>query len=139
MNIDAIMQALPHRYPFLMIDRVLTIVPNERLIAIKNVTINEPFFQGHFPSEPIMPGVLLIEMMAQALGLLLVASLGVRTEQTYLTGVDRVRFKKKVIPGDQLHVTVSDFKFRQPMVRAAIVIHVAQDLIVSADIMCYVQ
>lgn len=105
MYIDEIRRFLPHRYPFLLIDRVLECVPGESLTAIKNVSVNEPFFTGHFPETPIMPGVLIIEALAQATGLL-----GFRTMSEepsadllyMLVGVDDIRFKRQVVPGDQL-------------------------------------
>jgi 3-hydroxyacyl-[acyl-carrier-protein] dehydratase len=105
MYIDEIRRFLPHRYPFLLIDRVLECVPGEALTAIKNVSVNEPFFTGHFPETPIMPGVLIIEALAQATGLL-----GFRTMSEepsadllyMLVGVDDIRFKRQVVPGDQL-------------------------------------
>ncbi len=109
MDIHAILAALPHRYPFLLVDRVLESVPGERLIGIKNVTINEPCFQGHFPQRPVMPGVLLIEAMAQACGLLAFETEGEWPEGNkifYLVGSDRVRFKRPVEPGDQLRLEV---------------------------------
>lgn len=103
-DINKIMGFLPHRYPFVLVDRVLEMVPNERIVGLKNVTINEPFFQGHFPATPVMPGVLIIEAMAQAGGILVYAS---RSEENrkgliYFMGIDKARFRKPVIPGDQL-------------------------------------
>ena len=108
-DISKIMDYLPHRYPFLLIDRVIDISDNERLSAIKNVTINEPFFQGHFPGKPIMPGVLILEAMAQATGLLAFAGMGEeRSEKLYmLVGIDKARFRGQVVPGDQLQIEVS--------------------------------
>jgi 3-hydroxyacyl-[acyl-carrier-protein] dehydratase len=108
LDIDRIQRMIPHRYPMLMIDRVVDVVLNERAIGIKNVTINEPFFQGHFPSEPVMPGVLIIEAMAQTAAVLVVASLGREREGSlvYFMTVDQARFRKPVVPGDQLHVHV---------------------------------
>ena len=102
-EIRAIMQMVPHRYPFLLVDRVLECIPGESITALKNVTINEPFFPGHFPSEPVMPGVLILEALAQA-GLIL----GMRTVESeegtivYFAGIDKARFKRRVVPGDQL-------------------------------------
>ncbi|MCP5440445.1 MAG: 3-hydroxyacyl-ACP dehydratase FabZ, partial [Chromatiaceae bacterium] len=97
MDIQQIQSLLPHRYPFLLVDRVIEVEPGKRLVAIKNVTINEPFFQGHFPSKPVMPGVLLIEAMAQATGLLAMESAEVPKEAIYyLVGVDKARFKRPV-------------------------------------------
>ena len=109
-DILEIMKSLPHRYPFIMIDRILQIVPDEKIVALKNVTINEPFFQGHFPGNPIMPGVLIIEAMGQA-GAVLASESMSREEQgslIYFMGMDRVKFRKPVIPGDQL---VFEMKF----------------------------
>ena len=108
MNITDIMGILPHRYPFLLIDRVEDYVPNERLVALKNVTINEPFFQGHFPGHPVMPGVLIIEAMAQAAALLAFRSLEMTKPEdhvVYFVGIDNARFKRPVTAGDQLIIT----------------------------------
>ena len=103
-DIQKIMQYLPHRYPFLLIDRVQTVVPGEKVIALKNVTINEPFFQGHFPGIPVMPGVIILEAMGQAGGVLAYESLDQKNESdlVFLTGIDKARFRKPVVPGDQL-------------------------------------
>ncbi|HLU61303.1 MAG TPA: 3-hydroxyacyl-ACP dehydratase FabZ [Gammaproteobacteria bacterium] len=109
MDIHAVMKQLPHRYPFLLIDRVIECVPGERLTAIKNVTINEPFFPGHFPHRPVMPGVLMLEALAQATGLLAFATLGAAPDDNtlyYFVGIDNARFKKPVEPGDQLVLKV---------------------------------
>jgi 3-hydroxyacyl-[acyl-carrier-protein] dehydratase len=109
-DIHGIMDALPHRYPFLMVDRVLSCTAGDSLSAIKNVSINEPFFQGHFPQRPVMPGVLLIEALAQACGLLAFETEGEWPEGNkifYLVGADKVRFKRPVEPGDQLRMDVS--------------------------------
>jgi 3-hydroxyacyl-[acyl-carrier-protein] dehydratase len=107
-NIHKILEYLPHRYPFLLVDRVLECVPGERLVAIKNVTINEPFFMGHFPMRPVMPGVLIIEAMAQATGLLAFRTTGLPPENVlyYLVGVHNAKFRRPVEPGDQLVITV---------------------------------
>lgn len=102
-DISEILRYLPHRYPFLLIDRVTEIVHDERILAIKNVTINEPFFQGHFPQEPIMPGVLLVEAMAQTGGLLVLNSVDEPERySTYFMKIDGVKFRQKVVPGDTL-------------------------------------
>jgi 3-hydroxyacyl-[acyl-carrier-protein] dehydratase len=107
-DIDKIMDLLPHRYPFLLVDRVIE-VADGRLSAIKNVTVNEPFFQGHFPGEPIMPGVLILEAMAQATGLLAFTTMGVDHESKLymLVGIDKARFRGRVLPGDQLRLEIS--------------------------------
>jgi 3-hydroxyacyl-[acyl-carrier-protein] dehydratase len=107
MNIDAILKMLPHRYPFLLIDRVLELEAGTKVVALKNVSINEPFFQGHFPGVPVFPGVLVIEAVAQACGIVaLSANPDMSGRVVYLAAVDGFRFRKPVIPGDQLRITV---------------------------------
>ncbi len=108
MDVVEIQKLLPHRYPFLLVDRVTEIVPEQRLVAYKNVTVNEPFFEGHFPGHPVMPGVLIVEALAQASALLAYKSSGMNPEEkvTYLMGVDGARFRKPVTPGDRLELTV---------------------------------
>jgi len=107
LDIKSILEYLPHRYPFLMIDRVIEFEENKRIVAIKNVTINEPFFNGHFPGNPVMPGVLIIEALAQAGGVLCMASMGVKNHGlVYLMGLDKVKFRMPVYPGDQLQLEV---------------------------------
>ncbi len=102
MDIQAILQNLPHRYPFLLVDRILEAGP-ERVVGLKNVTINEPFFQGHFPGKPIMPGVLILEAMAQVGGCLLLGEADDRESKlVYFMGIDRARFRKPIVPGDQI-------------------------------------
>ena len=103
-----IMEMLPHRYPFLMIDRVTSIVPNEGAIGIKNVTVNEAQFQGHFPNHPIMPGVLIVEAMAQTSAIVVVSSLGKKAEgkAVYFMSIENARFRKPVVPGDTLFINV---------------------------------
>ena len=109
MNIQQILQTLPHRYPFVMVDRVLEIVSGERIVALKNVTINEPYFVGHFPRLPVMPGVLIIEALAQAAALLTYQTLNLQQGDGtlfYFAGIDGARFKRPVTPGDQLRLEV---------------------------------
>src|SRR6202044_81137 len=107
LDIHEILKILPHRYPFLLIDRVLELKRKERIVAIKNVTINEPFFNGHFPGLPIMPGVLIVEAIAQAGGALLLTEVQDRSDKVMVfTGIDRGRFRKPVSPGDQLRLEV---------------------------------
>ena len=109
MDIAAVLDHLPHRYPFLMIDRVRECEPGKRIVAIKCVSANEPYFQGHFPNRPIMPGVLILEAMAQAAGILVFRTEGVKPDGNsvyYYAGIDDARFKKPVIPGDQLEIEV---------------------------------
>lgn len=119
MDIRTIMRHLPHRYPFLLIDRILECVPDQKLVGLKNVTINEPFFQGHFPGAPIMPGVLIIEAMAQAGGVLALSSMPSIGEGTlmYFMGLDQVRFRKQVVPGDQLMLELEIVKKRAKVIK----------------------
>ena len=109
LDINKVMELLPHRYPFLLIDRVLDHEQGKRLSAIKNVTINEPFFQGHFPGQPVMPGVLILEAMAQATGLLAFSDMGDghQSKLYMLVGIDKSRFRGQVVPGDQLLLNIS--------------------------------
>ncbi len=113
MDILEIQSLIPHRYPFLLIDRVLEIEPLKRIVALKNVTMNEPFFQGHFPGAPVMPGVLIIEAMAQAGALLLFREVPDRENKLmYFAAIEEARFRKPVTPGDQLRMEVSVLKYR---------------------------
>ncbi len=105
MNVVDIQKVLPHRYPFLLVDRVLEVVPDEKLVAVKNVSVNEEFFNGHFPSNPIMPGVLIIEALAQAAGILAFKS-GVQGTAVYFMTIEKAKFRKPVIPGDQIRLEV---------------------------------
>ena len=110
----ALQTILPHRYPFLLVDKILEIEPGERVVGIKNVTINEPFFQGHFPGHPIMPGVLILEAMAQTGGILLLqADTDPQSKLVYFTGLDKVKFRKPVRPGDQLRFEMKMLKLRR--------------------------
>ena len=137
MDIQKITSLLPHRYPFLLVDRVLEVDPGERLLAIKNVTINEPFFQGHFPEKPVMPGVLIIEALAQATGLLAMESEEVAGKAIYyLVGVDKARFKRPVVPGDQLQLEVSVLKQRRGIWTFSAKGTVDGAICASAEIMC---
>jgi 3-hydroxyacyl-[acyl-carrier-protein] dehydratase len=112
-NIQEIMDFLPHRYPFLLIDRVIEFESTKRLVAIKNVTINEPFFQGHFPGYPIMPGVLVVEAMAQAGGMIMMAEIPDREKKLVVfTGIERAKFRRPVTPGDQLRIEVEVLSMR---------------------------
>lgn len=112
-DIQEIMGFLPHRYPFLLIDRVVEYEPAKRLVAIKNVTINEPFFKGHFPGYPIMPGVLVVEAMAQAGGMIMMAELPDREKKLVVfTGIERAKFRRPVTPGDQLRIDVEVLSMR---------------------------
>ena len=114
-EIDEIMKILPHAYPFLLVDRIVEVELGKRIVGIKNVTYNEPFFPGHFPGRPIMPGVLIVEAMAQTAGILVFNSLPQEQIKTpvYFLGIDNVRFRKPVIPGDQLRLELEITKHRQ--------------------------
>lgn len=117
MNIDKILQLLPHRYPFLLVDRVVECVPNSHIRAYKNITINEPFFQGHFPGVPIMPGVLILEALAQTGGLLAISGLkdDLENKLFLFTGLDNVKFRKQVIPGDRLDLECSNMRIKMKL------------------------
>ena len=136
-DIQAIMNYLPHRYPFLLVDRVLEIVPGEKIVALKNVTMNEPFFQGHFPGTPIMPGVLIIEAMAQAGGVLF-SSEQLKEKQGslfYFMGMDKVKFRKPVVPGDQIIFEVKIIRQRSKVVKMAGIATVDQKIVAEAELM----
>jgi 3-hydroxyacyl-[acyl-carrier-protein] dehydratase len=118
LDIVAIQQILPHRYPFLLIDRVIEIERRQRIVAIKNVTVNEPFFNGHFPGHPIMPGVLIIEAIAQTGGALLMTEIPDRANKLMVfTGIERAKFRKPVTPGDQLRIEVKVIVWRSTAVK----------------------
>ena len=136
-DIQKILASLPHRYPFLLVDRIIDIDGDDSCIGIKNVTINEPFFPGHFPTKPVMPGVLLIEAMAQATGLLAMESADVPKEAIYyLVGVDKARFKRPVVPGDQLVFEVEVLKHKREIWVFAAEAKVDGSVVASAEIMC---
>ncbi len=113
-NILEIMDRIPHRYPMLLVDRILEYVPNESAVGLKNVTINESFFQGHFPGAPVMPGVLIVEAMAQTAGILVVHSMGQSGtgKLVYFMTIDQAKFRKPVVPGDSVHIHVQCLKSR---------------------------
>ena len=113
-DVNRIMEMIPHRYPFLMIDRVKNVVPDQQAVGVKNVTASEPHFQGHFPNHPVMPGVLIVEAMAQTAAVLVVETLGVEAEGklVYFMSVDNARFRKPVTPGDVLEITVTKLRSR---------------------------
>ena len=118
LDITQIQAILPHRYPFLLIDRVIEIERMKKIVALKNVTVNEPFFQGHFPGFPIMPGVLIVEAMAQAGGTLLLTEIEDRNDKLMVfTGIEKARFRRPVVPGDQLRIEVEVLAWRRIAVR----------------------
>ena len=136
-DIQGIMKLLAHRYPFLLIDRVIEVVPGDKITALKNVTNNEPFFQGHFPGRPIMPGVLIIEAMAQAGGILayLTGSTEQRSRLIYFMGMDKVRFRKPVVPGDQILFNAKIIKFRSKAAKMSGIATVDDELVAEAELM----
>ena len=136
-DIKSILNSLPHRYPFLLVDRVIEFDKAKRIVALKNVTINEPFFQGHFPDTPIMPGVLIVEAMGQAGGVLVTQSLPPERQGTliYFMGFDKVRFRKPVVPGDQLILELEILKLRSKVVKMAGVATVDKKIVAEAQLM----
>ncbi|MGV6818692.1 MAG: 3-hydroxyacyl-ACP dehydratase FabZ [Thiotrichales bacterium] len=140
MNIQEIMSHLPHRYPFLLVDRVVEFKPGESLTAIKNVTFNEPHFQGHFPDFPIMPGVLILEALAQASGVYEFASRKANNESTdflYLfVSIDKAKFRKQVVPGDQLYLTIEPLSRKRNMAKVAGTATVDGEIVAKAELMC---
>ncbi|HEX9204730.1 MAG TPA: 3-hydroxyacyl-ACP dehydratase FabZ [Candidatus Deferrimicrobiaceae bacterium] len=114
-SIGEIMELLPHRYPFLLVDRIVEWDPGKKIVGIKNVTINEPFFQGHFPGRPIMPGVLIIEALAQVGGILALKAMGGGKRLAYFGGIDGCKFRRMVVPGDQLRLEVTVQAHRGPV------------------------
>jgi 3-hydroxyacyl-[acyl-carrier-protein] dehydratase len=137
MDMRRIMKLLPHRYPFLLVDRVIDCKPGESITAVKSVTINEPYFVGHFEAQPVMPGVLIIEAMAQAAGLLSYATVGATKIRPlyYLVGVDQARFRRTVVPGDQLVLKVYIEKEKRGMWKYRCEAFVDDQLAVEANIM----
>jgi 3-hydroxyacyl-[acyl-carrier-protein] dehydratase len=137
LDINAIFRILPHRFPFLLIDRVLDLQRQKRIVAIKNVTINEPFFAGHFPNLPIMPGVLIVEAMAQAGGVLLLTEFENRDEKLVLfTGIERAKFRRPVVPGDQLRIEVEVKVWRGTAGRMEGKAYVGEKLVAEANVSC---
>jgi 3-hydroxyacyl-[acyl-carrier-protein] dehydratase len=137
-DIREILEMLPHRYPFLLVDRVTECVPFQSIKAIKNVTFNEPFFNGHFPGKPVMPGVLLLESMAQTTGLLAFLSYNARSDSTimyYLVGVDNARFRRPVVPGDQLVLTATLKRCIRGIYKFETTAHVGEELAARAEFM----
>lgn len=115
MDINEIMQVIPHRYPFLLVDRILELEPGKKAVGIKNVSGNEPFFQGHFPGYPVMPGVLIIEALAQAGAVAVLSMPEMENKLALFAGIDGARFRRQVVPGDQLRLEVEILKFKGPL------------------------
>ena len=139
MDVNEIRKYLPHRYPFLLVDRVVDLVPGESIVAYKNVTVNEPFFNGHFPDHPVMPGVLIVEAMAQAAGVLGFKTMD-KTPQDgsiyYFVGSDKLRFKRPVVPGDQLKLEASIVSEKRGIWKFDVRATVDGELASSATILC---
>lgn len=140
MDISAILKALPHRYPFLLVDRVIELVPGERVKAIKNITFNEPQFTGHFPERPVMPGVLILEALAQVAGILTYSTLGkVPNANTrfYFAGIDKARFRRPVVPGDQLVLTATVERNMKGIWKLGTIAYVDGEEACSAEMMLF--
>ncbi len=138
-DINSILKIMPHRYPFLLIDRILDLEPGKRVVAMKNVTINEPFFQGHFPGHPIMPGVLILEALAQAGGVLLLHEIeNPETKVVYFMGIDNAKFRKPVMPGDQLRFELEMKSFRRMTCKMSGTAYVQDNVVASADFLAMV-
>jgi 3-hydroxyacyl-[acyl-carrier-protein] dehydratase len=138
-DVRGILQTLPHRYPFLLVDRVIELEPGKRTVAIKNVTMNEPHFTGHFPHYPVMPGVLIIEALAQAAGVLSFATLGQVSDPNsvfFFVGIDKARFKRPVVPGDQLRLEVEILRFARSLSKFRGVATVDGQVAAEAELMC---
>ena len=139
MNIQEILEYLPHRYPFLLIDRVIECELGKRIRALKNVSVNEPYFNGHFPYYKVMPGVLVVEAMAQAAAILSFRTMGIKPDDKsvyYFAGIDRARFKKPVIPGDQLLLEGSIERTVRSVVKYAGKAYVGDALVAEAELLC---
>lgn len=142
MDIHEILENLPHRYPFLLVDRVLELEPGKNIVALKNVTINEPFFPGHYPHHPVMPGVLIIEAMAQVAALLSFRSMEAKPDEKsvyYFAGIDGARFKRPVSPGDQLIFKVELTRSMRGVFKFKAVAEVDGQLAAEAELMCTVK
>ena len=137
LDINEIQRILPHRYPFLLIDRVVDLTRKQRIVALKNLTVNEPFFAGHFPGFPIMPGVLIVEAIAQAGGALLLTEIADREHKlVFFTGIERAKFRRPVVPGDQLRIEVEVLAWRMTAVRMEGKAYVGDKLAAEAIVTC---
>jgi len=142
MDISEIMQYIPHRYPFLLVDRVISIKPGKNIVAIKNVTINEPFFVGHFPNQPIMPGVMILEALAQTSAILSFKSDNFKVNDDsvyYLVGIDNARFKKPVVVGDQLMLHATLMRHIKGFWKFTAQAKVGDDVVAEAELICAVR
>lgn len=142
MDVHEVLAHLPQRFPFLMVDRVLECEPGKRIVALKNVSVNEPFFPGHFPHRPVMPGVLILEAMAQAAGILVFKTMNAVPDESsvyYYAGIDNARFKKPVVPGDQLLVEVTIVASKRGIWKFGCIARVEGGVVAEADILCTVR
>lgn len=136
LEVREILNTIPHRYPFLLVDRVLELEKGKRIVAIKNVSMNEPFFQGHFPGVPVMPGVLIVEALAQAGAVLFLSEIEERdTKLVYFTGIDRARFRRPVVPGDQLRLSLEVVQLRSRACKMRGVAEVEGQMAAEAEIL----
>jgi 3-hydroxyacyl-[acyl-carrier-protein] dehydratase len=135
LDITQIQAILPHRYPFLLVDRIVDYEPGKRVVGVKNVTLNEPFFAGHFPGAPVMPGVLIVEAMAQTAGVMMLASLPDReTKLVFFTGIDGAKFRRPVVPGDQLRLELTVLRLRPRYIKLRGEAYVDGQLVAEAEI-----
>jgi 3-hydroxyacyl-[acyl-carrier-protein] dehydratase len=142
MEIREILNYLPHRFPFLLIDRVVSCEPGKRIVALKNVSVNEPYFQGHFPGNPVMPGVMILEALAQAAAILSFLSLNRDSTENllyYFVGIDNARFKKVVIPGDQLTLDVTMTRKVRGIAKFLTIASVEQEVVAEAELLCTIK
>lgn len=135
LDIANIEKLLPHRYPFLLVDRITEMEPGKRIVGLKNVTVNEPFFQGHFPDKPVMPGVLIIEAMAQVGAAGILALPEFQGKIALFAGIDKARFRRQVVPGDQLRIEVNVLKLRGSVGKSEAKAYVGEDLVAEAELM----
>ena len=135
MDVNEIQRIIPHRYPFLLVDSILELDPARRIVGIKNVSINEPFFQGHFPGAPVMPGVLIVEAMAQVAAVMVLKEIADREHKlVYFSGIDRARFRQPVVPGDQIRIVVEVIKMRPRHGKLKAEAYVKERLVAEAEI-----
>jgi 3-hydroxyacyl-[acyl-carrier-protein] dehydratase len=140
LDLKAIMEVLPHRYPLLLVDRIVELIPGERVVGLKNVTANESFFQGHFPGYPVMPGVLIIEALAQTGAVMMLRSLENATGKIpFFAGIDKARFRRQVVPGDQLRLELTVLQQRAGTCKLEAKAYVGEELAAEAEILAVVR